>query len=109
MAYTPDNKEITFDILKSKSTVRPVVKNNNITMQINIKEEANIIELAKDIDLIKNPDKIKYVNELQNKAMKSEVQLALETAQKKLKADVFDFGENVHRHYPKLWKSTESN
>lgn len=109
MAYTPDNKQITFDILKSKSTVKPIIKNNNITMQINIKEEANIIELTKDIDLIKNPDKIKYLNELQNKAIKSEVQLALDTAQKKLKADVFDFGENVHRHYPKLWKSTESN
>ncbi|PJI10430.1 MULTISPECIES: Ger(x)C family spore germination protein [Clostridium] len=108
IAYTPDNKEITFDILKSKSTVKPVIKNNKITMQINIKEQANITELTKDIDLIKNPEKIKYLNEIQNRAIKNEVQLALDAAQKKLRADVFDFGGNVHRHYPKLWKSTES-
>lgn len=109
IGYTKDNKEITFDILKSKSTVKPIEKNNEIIIQINIKEEANIIEMAKDIDLMKNPDKIKDLNNLQNKAIKDEVILALNAAQNKFKADIFDFGGNIHRHYPKLWNSMESN
>lgn len=109
IVYTSDNKSITFDILKSKSTVKPIVKNNEITMQINIKEEANIIEINTDIDLMKNPDKIKYLNKLQNKAIKNEILLALNAAQNKFNADIFDFGENVHRHYPKLWNNMKNN
>lgn len=108
-AYTSDNKSITFDILKSKSAIKPIVKNNEITMQINIKEEANIIEMNADIDLMKNLDKIKYLNNLQNKAIKNEVILALNAAQNKFKADIFDFGGSVHRHYPKLWNNIESH
>lgn len=107
--YTSDNKSITFDILKSKSTIKPIVKDNEITMQINIKEEANIIEMNTDIDLMKNPDKIKDLNNLQNKAIKDEVILALNAAQNNFKADIFDFGGNIHRHYPKLWKGMEKN
>lgn len=109
IGYTSDNKLIVFDILKSKSTIKPIVKNNEITMQINIKEEANIIEMNTDIDLMKNPDKIKSLSKLQNKAIKDEILLALNAAQNKFKADIFDFGGNVHRHYPKLWKNTENN
>lgn len=59
IVQTPDSGMITFDILKSKATVKPILKNDNITIKINIKEEANVVEMTEDIDVMKTPDKIK--------------------------------------------------
>lgn len=109
IVQTPDSGMITFDILKSKATVKPILKNDKITIKINIKEEANVVEMTEDIDVMKTPDKIKKLNELQNQAIKTEVLSALNAAQKKLKADVFHFGSKVHRQYPKFWKTAEGD
>lgn len=105
----PDNGIITVDILKSKSTVKPIIKNSNIVIEINIKEEANITEMTEDVDLIKTPSRLKELDKLQNEAIKSEVELALNSAQKKLKSDIFDFGSKIHRRYPRLWKKIKYN
>lgn len=109
VVQTKDNGIISFDILESKTTIKPIVKNNNVTMQVNVKEKSNIIEMTEDIDPMKNPEKLKKLSELQNKAIKSEIELTLNTAQKKLKADIFDFGGKIHRDNPKFWNIIKGN
>lgn len=100
---------IGFDILDSKAAIKPIIKNNNVTMQINIKEKSNIIEMTENIDPMKNPDTLKKLSQLQNKAIKGEIELTLNTAQKKLKADIFDFGSKIYRDNPKFWNAIKGN
>lgn len=100
---------ITFDVLNTNSKIKPIINNDSITMQINIKVKSNIIEMTENLDLMKNPDEIQYLNKLQNKAIESEVKLTLQKAQKIFKADIFDFGSIIHRSNPKLWNTIKND
>lgn len=100
---------ITFDVLNTNSKIKPIIKNDSITMQINIKVKSNIIEMTENLDLMKNPNKLEDLNKLQNKAIESEIKLTLEKAQKIFKADVFDFGSIIHRSNPKFWNSIKND
>lgn len=108
-AYYEDNKPITFDILKSKSKIKPVAKSGDISIDIYIKEEANIIEMDAILDPMKNYKIMDELSKLQNEAIEKEVSLVLYAAQKKLRADIFDFGGAIHRSNPELWKTLEKN
>lgn len=102
-AYLKDNKSIALDILKSKSEVKPIVTGDTVTIQINIKEQSNILEMSDALDPMKNPQIMDELSKLQDQAIEKEVGLALYAAQKKLNADIFDFGGVIHRDNPIFW------
>ncbi|GIM27626.1 germination protein GerKC [Clostridium polyendosporum] len=107
--HSSNNKILTFEIIKSKSTIKPIIKNNSITLQITIKEEGNLREMTADLDPIKNSEIMNDLSKIQDKAIEKEIKLALDAAQNKLNADIFDFGDIIHRTYPDIWKKMEKN
>lgn len=104
-----DGNKITFFLLKTTSRVKPVVENDNVTIQITINAESNILEMPGKLDPMKNPKTMDDLGKLQSDAIEQEVKLALNGAQKKLNADIFDFGGLIHREYPKAWEKIENN
>lgn len=104
-----DGNKVTFAILSANSKIKPVVQNDSVTIQITIKAESNIIEMPDKLDPMKNPKIMDELAELQSEAIEKEVRLALNAAQKRLNADIFDFGGFIHREYPGTWKKLESN
>ncbi|MBC2580193.1 Ger(x)C family spore germination protein [Clostridium sp. DJ247] len=108
-AYLQDNKVITFDILKLKSEVKPIVTGDTVTIQINIKSQSNILEMSDTLDPMKNPKIMDELSKLQDQAIEKEVKLALYAAQKKLNIDMFDFGGVIHREYPIFWKKIKKD
>ncbi|SHE34088.1 spore germination protein KC [Caldanaerobius fijiensis DSM 17918] len=104
---SPDKGKITLEIIRSSSNVRPIIKNNRLIMQINVNEEGNIREMTGKLDPMKNPKIIDQLEKLQDEAIKREIEIALNTAQKKYKADIFEFGNKIHKSYPKIWEKIE--
>jgi len=101
--------KITFALLNGTSQVKPVVENDRVAIQVTIKADSNIIEMPDKLDPMKNPKIMDELASLQNEAIKKEAMLALNAAQSRFNADIFDFGGLIHREYPNTWKKLEKN
>ncbi|WPC39977.1 Ger(x)C family spore germination protein [Clostridium sp. JS66] len=106
---SPYDSKVSFFLLNATSRVKPIVENDSIKIQITIKVQSNILEMSGKLDPMKNPEVMNNLGELQSKAIEKEVNLALNSAQNKLNADIFDFGGLIHREQPKAWKRLEKN
>jgi len=106
---SPDTGKITLDIIQADSTLRPIIINNKPIIQITITEKGIIKEMSGTLDIMKNPSILKELEEIQNEAIKKEIEKALYAAQKTFRADIFDFGEAIHRDCPGEWKTLQEN
>lgn len=101
-------KPVTLEILRSKTKLQPRISDGQIFMTVEIKEESNLVETAAMLDLTK-PETINKLEKLQAGAIREEVESALNKAQQEYGVDVFGFGEEIHRQYPRQWKEMKKN
>jgi spore germination protein KC len=106
---TSDNSKITFFIVTANSQIKSIVENDSVIIKIIIKSQSNILEMSGKLDPMKNPKVMDDLAELQSKAIEKEVKLALNAAQERLDADIFDFGGLIHREHPEYWENIEQN
>lgn len=92
---------ISTEIIKAKSQIRANFVDEKPSITVDIEADTNIEEETTPID-ITTPEKIKDVEQKQADLIKSEVQDAFDKA-KELDADIFGFGEELHRADPKEW------
>ncbi|NMM65794.1 Ger(x)C family spore germination protein [Clostridium sp. P21] len=104
-----NNKIISFEILGSSSKVEAIKKNDSVMMLISIKEKSNIREMTGKLDPMEDEKIMDEFSKFQNETIQKEVKEALFVAQKELKADIFDFGEIVHKTYPNEWDKIGEN
>lgn len=102
-----DNNKVSLEIIDASSKIIPEIKNNKITINININEEGNIGEETGTENLSKLTE-VASLEHKKDEAIRSEVMAAVQKAQD-LDADVFGFGDAVHKKYPKQWKNLEDN
>ncbi|WP_053376389.1 Ger(x)C family spore germination protein [Paenibacillus sp. FJAT-27812] len=111
LSLTPDVPEehgnMSVDSRQLKSKVTVDLKGDNVTINIRLSGNGNILENNTKLDLAKS-DNIMYLQKALNKDVEKEARNAVQKAQK-IKADVFGFGEFVHRKYPKRWKTMQKN
>lgn len=101
------NDKVCLEIISASSKIVPEINNNKITIRININEEGNIGEQTGP----ENLSKLTEVASLEKKkadVIRGEVMAAVKKAQE-LDADVFGFGDAVHKKYPKQWRMLEDN
>ncbi|MBP2654736.1 MAG: germination protein Ger(x)C [Firmicutes bacterium] len=98
-----ETQRVSLEIIRAASDVDVEVINNQIIMKVIIKEEGNLAEQASAVNLF-TPDIIHELEARKRAGIEDEVNAALLKAQQELDADVFKFGEEVHRRNPKLWK-----
>ncbi|WP_318503543.1 Ger(x)C family spore germination protein [Bacillus sp. T3] len=103
----PGNKNIVLEIIRSKSKVTGKVVNGHPEIHVEIFGEANVGEVACKIDLTK-PESIKKLEESVDK-VNSEILATSINKAKELKADIFGFGEVIHRADPKAWKTLKND
>ena len=100
---TDGNGKIGLEIMDgAKVAIEPKIKGTLLRqININVKSSVNIGEMMTQADLgIKETLEIQKLAE---KQIKEEINQAIEQA-KKLEADIFGFGEVVHRKNPHYWK-----
>ncbi len=94
--------DISFIILRSYTVLTPKIQNGKWEMAVKIIIENDALENETKLNLM-NP---KIVNSLQKqlgKEVDQRIKLTLEEVQKGMGADIFGFGEEFHRKYPKQW------
>ncbi|WP_026566982.1 Ger(x)C family spore germination protein [Bacillus sp. UNC41MFS5] len=93
--------------IRSKTKVSPVFKNGKPVINIKIENEGWVSEANTAIDLM-DPKIIGKIEKLTEKAIKKEVQSTVKEA-KRLKCDIFGFGDVVHKANPVLWKKLKGD
>jgi spore germination protein KC len=104
-----DYGKVTCEIFKSSRKVKPIVDKDSITINIDLKVFSDIRRIGKTIDPVKHPEILDEIARLQDDAIKKEIQLALNTARDDYDADIFDFGEAIHRANPKEWNKIKED
>ncbi|MEH7086647.1 Ger(x)C family spore germination protein [Neobacillus drentensis] len=93
--------------IRSKTKVSPVFKNGKPVINIKIENEGWVSEANTAIDLM-DPKIIEKIEKLTEKAIKKEVQSTVKEV-KRLKCDIFGFGDVVHKANPELWKKLKGD
>ncbi|NHC39668.1 Ger(x)C family spore germination protein [Bacillus sp. MM2020_1] len=91
--------------IRSKTKVSTNIKHGKPVINIKIENEGWLSEANTAIDLM-DPKTIGKIETLTEKAIKKEVQISVKEA-KRLKCDIFGFGDVVHKANPDLWKKLE--
>lgn len=101
-----EERFISFEIIRAGSKIKPRIKDNKVTIIIEINEKGNIASVPSPIIDISKPKNILELEEAKKSAIEKDVSLAL-TKAKEMNADIFGIGEAIHRDYPKEWKKLE--
>lgn len=95
-----DDGHIVLEVSSLKTDTK--VKDNN-TININVLVSASIEELTCKLD-IKNKENIKKIEEKNNEVISDYISKAI-TLAKKNKTDIFGFGKQIYKKYPKYFKN----
>lgn len=102
-----DESFINLEIIKATSNVKPILKDENLTMAVKVFVDVNIAETSGKLNLTKK-DVIEAIEKRGSQTIKEEIESALEKA-KQFNTDVFDFGTKIYRKYPNEWKKLEKD
>ncbi|MNI76374.1 Spore germination protein B3 precursor [compost metagenome] len=103
-----DNKEdLAVNVFYSKTGMKIELRDGKPVFHIHIREEGIINETGGFVDLSKQEELKKLEQELEDQTA-SEVKLAVKAAQR-MKADIFNFGNELKRTHPKAWESVQQN
>lgn len=100
---------ISLEIFKSKTKIKPVVKDDNIEFNINVETTVAIDELAGIENYIQEEDKRKELQAAAEEKLKTQIQQLINKVQNQFGVDIFGFGEKLKQNEPKLWKSIEND
>ncbi|MCP3775620.1 Ger(x)C family spore germination protein [Paenibacillus sp. MZ04-78.2] len=101
-----NRREMAVNILHAKASIQGQLDAGKPRGSIDLKAEGNIEELACPKDVSKS-DVLASLEEATGQKIKQYLTSALMKSQKDLNADVFGFGEAIHRSAPKKWKAIQ--
>lgn len=103
-----DDGKVAVELVKTKTNIKPTIKNGMPRFEINISGEANVGEVNTKLDLL-NEGTFSEITEQMNNEIKEVVQKAIRKAQGDYKSDIFGFGDRIHKDDPKGWERLEEN
>ena len=103
-----DKKDVAFAMTRASSKIVPKVEGDEISFIIDIKAEGDL-QQHDDTRPIARPDVIKAVEQKAAHEIKALVENALNKAQNEFEADIFGFGNRLHKRYPQFWKQIQQD
>ncbi|MBB6216872.1 spore germination protein KC [Anaerosolibacter carboniphilus] len=102
------NTDVTLEIFKSKTKTKPILMNDQLTMEINVKMEVNIAEITGTEDFIGEQGR-KLLEKEAEGLLETQMKRTIAKVQKQWGSDVFDFGGVVQREMPEYWKTVKGD
>lgn len=102
-------KFATLEILRAKSKVRPVKKDDKVAIAVKVETEAELREAQTFLDPVNNRELLASIERRLATAIKNEILAAVRRAQADLRSDIFGFGATVHRSLPRDWRRLRDN
>ncbi|MGZ4133808.1 MAG: Ger(x)C family spore germination protein [Tumebacillaceae bacterium] len=104
---SPDGGRVAMMIVREKSKLRGRVVNGKPSIDIHITLEQNVEDVEGKIDLNKTASLL-YLEKQSDKRVQEIVTHAIHTAQD-FQADIFGFGQVIHRADPQAWRQLKDN
>jgi spore germination protein len=99
------NKTITYELETVDSKVKPLLKNGQISFQVDTKVSGHITELLAETDELTKKENIKDLERQIEEKINEQIKNSLEKIQQDLKVDVLEFHDYVRIQHPDYWKS----
>ncbi len=102
----PDGSSLVIlEVIRSNTQSRLIERNGSATMQITVDVTANLGSQM-CMQTLSESEMIAQLEKLGSEAIASSIMAAISKA-KELQADVFGFGDQIHREFPKIWRELE--
>lgn len=99
------NTNVTLEIHKSKTKLKPIIKGGNYIMDINIQVVAEIAEISSTLDVIGEKGRTMLHNTAEQQ-MTSLIEEVLEKFQREFEVDALGFGEEFRIRNYEAWKKS---
>lgn len=99
---------ITLEIFKSKTKLKPEFFDKKLTMNIKIKIEAAIGEIDTSVNYIENGKRNKLKKDAEEK-VKASVEKVIKKVQNDFDSDIFGFGMITKANIPSVWKNAKKD
>lgn len=107
--FVPQGKgAVSLDLTKLGKTIRPSLRGEHITLSVVLTGQGMIRENNTDLDLAQAKN-LQIAEDAFDKETEKQVQQVITKVQKQYKADIFGFGESIHKKYPYQWKVLKKN
>lgn len=104
----PDGGKTTIEVMQFQSELKGNINQGKPEVNITIQAKGNVGEVDCKIDLTK-PGVMEELEVIYENKLTENINKTIETVQKKYQADIFGFGEAIHRSNPKEWKKIKEN
>ncbi|OMF70044.1 spore gernimation protein GerC [Paenibacillus peoriae] len=105
----PRGGKVVSEIIRTQTTIKGNVYRGEPQVNIKMQVEANVGEVeCNDLDLTQ-VGMIYDIEKKEEEKIEEIMKMAVRKAQKSYKADIFGFGEAIHRADPRTWKSIKKN
>lgn len=98
----PASGTISLQPVKAHVKLIPQIQGKKWMMTIRVRTEGTLVQNGTNVNPT-NPDLLKGLNKAFEHEITRMIQLALNDAQHRLKADIFNFAREFHRKYPRHW------
>ena len=100
--------KVSLEIFDSKTSVKPTISGNDITMDIKVETVVAIGEIMGDIDFIDEPGRSILEKEAEE-SLRENIIAVIKKVQEEYACDIFAFGDEVYKSYPKVWDKIKGN
>jgi spore germination protein KC len=90
-------------VARSSSKIKPRIINGKVEIQIEVMEDGNIGEQGGSL-MLTDRNMIRALENEKSAQMITEIRSCLRKCQQEFHSDIFGFGEEIERHFPREWK-----
>ncbi|MEW9671775.1 Ger(x)C family spore germination protein [Ammoniphilus sp. 3BR4] len=106
---TNKQEEFAYEVIRTKENVKARIDEGKPIIEVKIEAEGSLAEVeCAQLDLSKT-ETVRQLEKQLNDQMEQEIKTVVKAVQKKYKADIFGFGEVVHRENPDYWKKVKND
>lgn len=102
----PQKRNLVQQVTRSKSQIKPKLNHGKIEIEITVKEEGSIGEQDGSLKLTE-PGMIGILEKRKAAEMRGDIERCLQKCQMEFHSDIFGFGEEIQRKFPKEWARLE--
>lgn len=97
---------ISLEISESKTKIKPVYKDNKLSIEVNINTSVFLDEHASK-ENYNDEEGLEKLKKIAEKQLKDEIESLIKKVQTEFGSDIFGFGYFVYKNIPKVWKQQE--
>lgn len=98
---------ITLEIFSNKTKIEPVLVNGNIEVRVKTHTVTAVDEVQSEVDFYTDKGRSE-VERTAEKMLEREMLNVIDIAQKQYQQDLFGFGREIHKKYPKQWRKLKT-